>query len=1071
MNGRLHLPTLNLATATVAMAVALALKPTAACADLKDSIVFDVPAQQLPSALNRFSEQAGVQVTSSGQLIEGKTSPGVSGRFEAKAALELLLKDTQLRYDVIDDNTVVIMPVKSTAADLSSSRGARAGYDPSVLRLSQSGSPADAASKEKTANDSASAEKTEGFQETSETKGIPEIVVSGSKLLNVDVVRGKDDPQAYFILDSKRIESSGATSVEEFLKKTLSMNTTALTNNQSSPNFVGTLGSVNLRGVGSGQTLILINGRRVAGAGLILSVNYPPDLNSIPPSAIERIEVLPSSSTGIYGGSAVGGVVNVVLKQNFNGGSVSATYGNSFDGVARSRALDAAYGMSLEDGRTNLLFAAHLADSDAPLVGDRQEIWKRGRDRAYANSPGFVVRTSSPFYVGSTTNVASATGANLTLKSDFGGYDLGSPITHVGSGISASTAPAQMGLDLLANAGSYDLNAPPTAQALTGLLNQAGTAPRGEAYLATIRRQMTDSLELFAEVSDTSNRATSPTVPTTTYRVPAGAPTNPFAQDVLVSFPSPLVRDFDAQNETRRITAGFIGRLPGNWQVQGDYVWSRNELSYLGAIFPSVGQLGSVQAGLADGTLNPFVDTLLHPMDLESRAGTYGRDATAVLKNAAVRFAGPVYTLPAGDVTTTIGLERRREILQSGLYTVTYPEIPQSSSTLVDPPEAQRTDSLYVEMDVPLVSGRQQVRGIRELRMQVAGRYENYKVNVTSFPFESTGVPQTFSETKYSATKPMLALLYRPIDSTMLRASYSTSFLPPPYSSLVPAYPAFGTFATVSDPKRGSALTTGIPYLIGGDPNIRPQQSDDWSVGMVFEPTFLKGFRASLDWYWLKLSQVSVTPTSQQIVDLEDRFPERVTRAAPASGDPYAVGPITRIDTSTIAAAKARTSGVTGTFSYEFDAGRAGRFSFLAGATRISSFERQLTLTGSMQDILNQVAFGGPLKWRGNLSAEWRHAGFRTNWTSTYFGSYRQYDIGGTPLYVAAQGSTRIASQMYHDLTVSYDFSSNTSLTLGVKNVFDKLPPFDAYYSSIGYYSPFGDSRLRSFWLQASQSF
>ncbi len=124
-----------------------------------------------------------------------------------------------------------------------------------------------------------------------------------------------------------------------------------------------------------------------------------------------------------------------------------------------------------------------------------------------------------------------------------------------------------------------------------------------------------------------------------------------------------------------------------------------------------------------------------------------------------------------------------------------------------------------------------------------------------------------------------------------------------------------------------------------------------------------------------------------------------------------------------------------------------------------------------MQDILNQVAFGGPLEWRGNLGLNWSYGAFRASWDTTYYGSYKQYDIGGTQLYVAAQGSSKVSSQMYHDLTVGYEFPTRTALKLGVKNVFDTLPPFDAYYTSMGYYSPFGDPRLRSFWLQASQSF
>jgi outer membrane receptor protein involved in Fe transport len=514
--------------ATGLLLTVLGLQPGIAAADLTQTLSFAIEPQQLQEALIKYSALTGVQVTSDSSVVTGKASAGVNGTLPARSALGRLLDGTGLTFDVVNDNTVVIRSMPGEAASRS---------------------------KPQPAADADSAQADERL-----IRGIPEIVVSGSKLLNVDVVRTQDDPQAYFILDSKRIESSGATSVEEFLKKTLSMNTTALTNSQSSPNFVGTLGSVNLRGVGSGQTLILVNGRRVAGAGLMLAVNYPPDLNSIPPAAIERMEVLPSSSTGIYGGSAVGGVVNIVLKQNYDGGVVNATYGDSFDGVARHRAIDAAYGFSLEEGRTNILVATHLSDSEMPLVGDRQEIWQRGLYKAYRNSPSYVVRGNSPFYFGTTPNIASATGGNLVLKAEYGGYSLGSSMTHIASGTSAATSAAQLGASLLANAGTYDLTAPATVQPYTGLRNQVGTGPESRAVLATLRRQMTDSLELFVEFSDTTNKASDPTVPVGIYRVAASSPTNPFTTDVMVTFPTSLQREFDTRNDTRRATAGFIGR-------------------------------------------------------------------------------------------------------------------------------------------------------------------------------------------------------------------------------------------------------------------------------------------------------------------------------------------------------------------------------------------------------------------------------------------------------------------------------------------------------------------------------
>jgi len=142
---------------------------------------------------------------------------------------------------------------------------------------------------------------------------------------NMDIVRTIDDAQPYYILGSQLIEQSGAVNIDDFLKQRLSVNTTARSNAQTLPNFLGNNSSVNLRGLGATQTLILINGRRTA-ANAVNGALRQPNLSNIPLAAIDRIEVLPSSSAAIYGGSAVGGVVNVVLKHNYSGGEVRGTY-------------------------------------------------------------------------------------------------------------------------------------------------------------------------------------------------------------------------------------------------------------------------------------------------------------------------------------------------------------------------------------------------------------------------------------------------------------------------------------------------------------------------------------------------------------------------------------------------------------------------------------------------------------------------------------------------------------------------------------------------------------------------
>src|SRR5262249_20376678 len=150
------------------------------------------------------------------------------------------------------------------------------------------------------------------------TVGVPEILIKGSKSLNIDIHRTRDDVLPYVVFDHEAISQSGVQTLDEFLKQRLPMNTVAQSNTQSAVSGSGS--RIDLRGLGTNQTLVLVNGRRVADLQVNPSnAGDQSDLNGIPVGAVERIEVLPTSASGIYGGSATGGVVNIVLKKDFKG--------------------------------------------------------------------------------------------------------------------------------------------------------------------------------------------------------------------------------------------------------------------------------------------------------------------------------------------------------------------------------------------------------------------------------------------------------------------------------------------------------------------------------------------------------------------------------------------------------------------------------------------------------------------------------------------------------------------------------------------------------------------------------
>ncbi|MDY6947387.1 MAG: TonB-dependent receptor plug domain-containing protein, partial [Pseudomonadota bacterium] len=299
-------------------------------------VKISIAEQLLPDALNALARQTGLQVIFQMPDVEGATAPLVEGSYTPQAALELLLAGTKLRFEFLDDRTVAI-------------RGAARATAAKRLTISDISQPASAAGAVAASSEAA---QTVSVPEINLDLGMPEILVSGSKILNMDIQRTRDDPQPYVIFDRKSLETSGAANVNEFLNQRLTMNSAPARMEQTaSP--LGNLSSINLRGLGDNQTLILVDGHRIASASN--STPLQANLNSIPLAAIERIEVLPTTASGIYGGGATGGVVNVILRRDYSGAEVTTSYENSFDGGVGAVRADFATGFTLENDRTNVL--------------------------------------------------------------------------------------------------------------------------------------------------------------------------------------------------------------------------------------------------------------------------------------------------------------------------------------------------------------------------------------------------------------------------------------------------------------------------------------------------------------------------------------------------------------------------------------------------------------------------------------------------------------------------------------------------------------------------------------------
>ena len=977
---------------------------------------FDMPPQPLADALRAVGSKAGVNIAFDPSAVRGKRAPELRGTYTVEEAVRRLIEGTALNLRRTDGGSLLI-----------SERGPP---------------PREAA------------------------VAMPQIMVERSRLLNMDIARSRDDAQPYVVFDREVIERSGAVSVEDFLKQRLPMNTSAGTNNQGA-GLLGNISQINLRGLGTNQTLILIDGHRMPSLSN-LGTPLQTDLNGIPTGAIERIEVLPTTSSGIYGGSATGGVINVILRRDYQGLELRAAYENTFSTDTAIRRGFLSGGFNLEGGKTNVLVGLGYSDANWLLAGDRDFI-SRGRAAILINNPAtFFSATTPP--LGSTPNIRSTNGTNLTLR---GGTALNSPVTFVPIGYAGPAS--DNGAALAANAGHYNLEQAGVSQNGAGGRNQTLlNSPTIESALASIRRDFTPALSGFVDGFYVRNRTySSGSQFGTSFNIAANARNNPFNQAITVAVPTATVSDqlYAPVDEYRAMT-GVIARLPAKWMAEADYSWNRTSYSF--SLAPTLS--AAATTSISNGTIDVLRDTTVFPLDLSPFVvqAQLVSPFKATLKDTSVRFSGPVGSLPGGEPTVTMLLERRDEVFSDGFN---YSPV----GTFYSPGRSQTISSAYAEARVPIVSQSNRLPGVYALEVQAAGRSDQYKLNgaTNSVLLSGNTVPpiNRVSSTIRSSN-PTLGLRYQPSRDLAIRASYGTGFFPPTVNQILASQV---NFQNIIDPRRGSATQGLIPGLTGGNTGLRPEESKSWSTGFILSPGWIDGFRLSVDYTHIeKTDNINTVPGGVQgLVNNEALFPGRVIRGPAAPGDAFGVGPITFIDNTSINIARNWVDAYDVAADYHLEVPTVGAFDLNFLGTWQPHFRTQLISTAAITEGAG-VSSANPLRFRGNASLAWRQGHWDVTWLVRYFDSYV---VSTTPATILNQGGNgRVPSQTYHDVFVRYAHGPVTSATrasrmlgeweirVGVKNIFNRKPPFDAG-NTVNFYSPYGDPRLAAYYVELKTAF
>jgi len=890
-----------------------------------------------------------------------------------------------------------------------------------------------------------------------ENKTIQEAYKGGG---NMDIPRTENDIQPYTIISSETIQNLGATNVSEVLNKVLTSNTS--TPNRSGSGFTGTASRINLRGLGASHTLVLINGRRSAGIGDRgdSELSDQPNLDNIPLSAIERIEVLPTSASAIYGSSAIGGVINVILKKDYVGSEVNVRYQNSVDDKQPVKSLNVVTGFALEGGRTQVMLTASKQNQDALTQGDRN--WRTmARNLQLKNNPNLIYGAANP-PSGHLVNIKSVNGSELVPGS-------GSSMAHIPKGWKGDLSQLKQGyaLGLSNGMSAWSADTPLIADS------------RSEYFGLSINRDFTEQLNVYLEGSYAEEKAKHFTTPhgygTVTYK--ANNPANPFGQDVKVTFP---VNWSDmgelayrhANNKTKRIATGFTYDLTPNWVVSADYAWSRSN------IVINYPRLGSNNPGAKDwaidfnnGSIDLIQDTTTNGTNIFKKYWNYPITQTqSTLNDFALRAAGSAYRWYAGDINLATGLEYRK-IEAEGFADHQHVDNPWRKPTV----RHMNASSVYAELNIPFVSSEMNIPWVKHLDMQLAGRYERFDVkartplykvdNITKYNSILTGY-DVQQKVTYDDFTPTIGFSYAPTNELMFRASFSKGFITPDQNRL--AEPSIGkvTNGTLTDPKTGELLAE-YESISGGNPNLTPESSESWNAGIVYTPENVSGLRLSVDYFRIKKDNNIATPTAQYLLENEQKFANRIKRDSN--------GKVVSIDTTPFNALGLKTEGVDTNIRYHFDS-LIGLSQFSLGYTYTDEYKEQRSLIGGWDSRLNGSASGDPIRHRANASYVLEPTDQWTfGWSVQYYGSYNITDKNAILSQTGyASDELKIDGEFFHDIFARYKFKTpklkdgRTEITFGVNNLFNS---YTLDMSNTNYISRYTDPLGRNYYVNMKFSF
>ncbi|MBA0389409.1 TonB-dependent receptor [Stenotrophomonas maltophilia] len=856
------------------------------------------------------------------------------------------------------------------------------------------------------------------------------ITVTGSNIPRTNT----ETPSPVQVVTRQEIDRTGKTTVAEYLQ-TLTADGAGSIPKTFGNGFAGGGAGISLRGLGAGSTLVLLNGRRMATYGLADDGQKVfTDLSTIPLDAVERVEVLKDGASAIYGSDAIAGVVNIILRSDFQGAILRGSYGISGDGDgdAKKATLTAGTGDLSSDG-WNAFFSLDVGKTDAIKISDRKnrkwigtgDIRRWGYDAADAQFlGGAYLSGGTAGGVGPNGSVFDATGHLVALPGCAG-------LTTI-PGQSDATAQAQG--CLWDPAQQYRDLSP--EEKYVNVFGRASFAfgEGGEVYTEigyskkeTIFSNTPSGVSGGWGYPGGPVNANSGAGATQLY---AGHPDNPLPTAARLRYSAWDVgpRVTDNTNEFNRFLVGVKGNW-GDWSYDTAYLHSGTDLVNKRTGFLRYDAVRCVLGNPACpyGTWRIGDNASQTPQSVyDAISPTISARAKSSLDMFDFTISRSLMDLKGGPLGLAFGTEWRKT--SNSLTPQTFTDIGQIIGLGYSAYDGtQNVYAGYAELSAPV---------LEQLELSAAVRYDKY-------------------ESGEGKATPKLGVKWTPADWIALRASYAEGFRAPN-----PAENGDGglaAFSNARDPVRcaidpaNECTARSVAIITRPNKDLKPEESKSYSVGIVLQPTSTTSLTVDA-WEIKRTNEIAQGSTADAIAA------GNVLRDANNIGGVANSGTILAVNTAYVNANSSRVRGIDTDIRQTFDIG-PGQLEMDLQWSHVLKFERtegdttvDYVGTHGNCDVTNCI---GTPKDRINFGTTWKQGPWSISGVANYISKLENKDRRGgdyLAFYEDGEPVEKISSFTTFDLSGRWNITEAFELNASVQNVFDRIAPLDpSTYGAVNY--------------------